>query len=192
MFSHPAAVPNDEVIVKLVNELKSIFTFQNYEKRPQIDGVAVTALRRMIDDGGSMTELSRFALGVPAGFPGFTLAQINYSMIQPQVVKAFHLHHRQTDIWFVPPEDRIVLVLVDVRAGSPTEKVVTKIMLGDGQSLLVRIPPGVAHGCRNVGDKPGRIVYMTDVPFSAKAGATDEGRLPWDLVGAEIWEPSKE
>ncbi len=178
--------------MKLSSEVKSFFTFQDYGKRPQIDGVSVSVLRRSVEDGGSMTELSRFASGSPAAFPGFTLAQINYSTIEPQVVKAFHLHHRQTDIWFVPPEDRIVLVLVDVRAGSPTEKIVTKMLLGDGQSSLVRIPPGVAHGCRNVGDKPARVVYMTDVQFSAEAGATDEGRLPWDLVGAEIWEPSKE
>ncbi len=178
--------------MKLVSELKSFFTYQDYGKRPQIEGVVVTELRRSVEDGGSMTELARFTGGLPAAFPEFALAQLNYSTIQPQVVKAFHLHHRQTDIWFVPPEDRIVLVLVDVRAGSSTEKIVTKMMLGDGRSLLVRIPPGVAHGCRNVGDKAARIVYMTDVHFSAEAGATDEGRLPWDLVGAEIWEPSKD
>ncbi len=178
--------------MKLVSELKSFFTYQDYGKPPQIDGVAVQALRRMADDGGSMTELARFTGGVPASFPGFTIAQINYSTLEPQVLKAFHLHHRQTDVWFVPPEDRIVLVLVDVRAGSPTEKTVTKLTLGNGQSVLVRIPPGVAHGCRNVGDKPARIIYMTDVLFSAEAGETDEGRLPWDLVGADIWEPSKE
>lgn len=178
--------------MKLVPELKSLFTFQDYGKRPVIDGVAVHALRRFGEDGGSMTELSRFAGGVPDAFPGFTLAQMNYSTLEPHVLKAFHLHHRQTDIWFVPPEDRVVLVLVDVRAGSPTEKTVTKLMLGDGQSVLVRIPPGVAHGCRNLGDKPARIVYMTDVHFSAEPGTSDEGRLPWDFVGAAIWEPSKE
>jgi len=178
--------------VKLLGELKSFFTFQDYGKKPPIDGVAVHVLSRFADDGGSMTELARFTGGVPDAFPGFTLAQVNYSTIEPSVVKAFHLHHRQTDIWFVPPEDRVVLVLVDVRAGSPTEKRVTKLMLGDGRSILVRIPPGVAHGCRNVGPMPARIVYLTDVHFSAVAGETDEGRLPWDLVGADIWEPSKE
>jgi dTDP-4-dehydrorhamnose 3,5-epimerase len=180
------------VTVKLLSELKSFFTYQDYGKRPAIDGVLVHEVSRFADDGGSMTELSRFAGGVPAAFPGFTLAQLNYSTIMPSVIKAFHLHNRQTDVWFVPPEDRVLLVLVDVRAGSPTEKVVTKLMLGDGRSVLVRVPPGVAHGCRNVGDKPARIVYMTDVHFSAERGVTDEGRLPWDLVGAEIWEPSKE
>ena len=178
--------------MKLLSELKSFFTFQEYGKQPPIEGVAVETLSRFGDDGGSMTELGRFTGGVPAALPGFTLAQLNYSTIEPSVVKAFHVHHRQTDIWFVPPEDRVVLVLVDVRAGSPTEKRVTKLMLGDGRSLLVRIPPGVAHGCRNVGVKPARIVYLTDVHFSAVSGVTDEGRLPWDLVGAEIWEPSKE
>ena len=71
----------DEVIVKLIPELKSLFTYQDYGKRPPIDGVVVQALRRFGDDGGSMTELSRFAGGVPAAFPGFTLAQINYSML---------------------------------------------------------------------------------------------------------------
>jgi dTDP-4-dehydrorhamnose 3,5-epimerase len=180
------------VTVKLVPEVKALFTFQDYGKRTPIEGVAVHALRRIAEDGGSMTELARFTGGEPAVFPGFALAQINYSTLEPKVLKAFHLHHRQTDIWFVPPEDRVVLVLVDVRAGSPTEKTVTKMILGDGQSLLVRIPPGVAHGCRNLGDKPARIVYMTDVHFSAESGTTDEGRLPWDLVGAEVWEPSKE
>ena len=178
--------------MKLTPDLKSLFTFQDYTKRPAIEGVEVHALRRFAEDGGSMTELSRLSGGVPAPFPGFVLAQLNYSTLQPSVIKGFHLHHRQTDIWFVPPEDRVVLVLVDVRAGSKTEKTVTKMMLGDGQSLLVRIPPGVAHGCRNLGDKPARIVYMTDVHFSAEPGVSDEGRFPWDFVGADVWEPSKE
>jgi dTDP-4-dehydrorhamnose 3,5-epimerase len=176
----------------LIPELKALFKYQDYGKKAPIDGVAVHALRRFGEDGGSMTELSRFAGGAPEAFPDFKLAQLNYSTLEPSVLKAFHVHHRQTDIWFVPPEDRVVLVLVDVRAGSPSERIVTKLLLGDGHSLLVRIPPGVAHGCRNLGAKPARIVYMTDVPFSAEAGATDEGRLPWDLVGADIWEPAKE
>ena len=176
----------------LTPEVKALFKYQDYAKKPAIDGVEVRVLKRFGEDGGAMTELARFANGSPDGITGFTLAQLNYSILQPGVLKAFHVHHRQTDVWFVPPEDRVVLVLVDVRAGSPTEKVVTKIMLGDGSSILVRIPPGVAHGCRNLGDDPARIIYMADVQFSAEAGVTDEGRLPWDLVGEEIWEPTKD
>ncbi len=176
----------------LIPELKALFKFQDYGKKPPIEGVAVHVLKRFVEDGGSMTELSRFADGHPDAVPAFSLAQINYSTLAPSSIKAFHVHQRQTDIWYVPPDDRVLLVLADVRKGSPTEKVVTKMVLGDGQSMLVVIPPGVAHGCRNLGSAPARILYMTDVRFSADPGATDEGRLPWDLLGAEVWEPSKE
>ena len=31
------------------------------------------------------------------------------------VVKAYHVHRRQTDLWFVPPEHRLLLIVVDWR-----------------------------------------------------------------------------
>ena len=63
-----------------------------------------------------------------------------------------------------------------------------RFVLGDGQSQLVRIPPGVAHGCRNLGRERSRIIYFVDLHFSVEPGQCDEGRLPWDHLGAEIWE----
>jgi dTDP-4-dehydrorhamnose 3,5-epimerase len=178
--------------MKLVPAAETLYTRQDYGSKPPIDGVFLHELKRFRDDGGSMTELSRFTSGRPDAITGFDLAQLNYSVVEPGVLKAFHVHRRQTDVWFVPPEDRILLVLVDVREGSPTERTVLKLMLGDGASLLVRIPPGVAHGCKNLGSSPARIVYMTDVRFEADPARTDEGRLPWDMVGEAIWEPAKD
>ena len=178
--------------MKLVPEAESEFRRQDYGRRPPIDGVAVVPLRRHNDDAGAMTELARLTRGSPAGFEGFEIAQINYSVLEPRVLKAFHVHARQTDLWFVPPEDRVLLVLVDVRDGSPTARHVMRMTLGDGTSALVRIPPGVAHGCKNLGDRTARVVYLTDVPFSPDPQTTDEGRLPCDLVGAAIWEPAKD
>jgi dTDP-4-dehydrorhamnose 3,5-epimerase len=177
--------------VKLIPAAETLFRRQDYGARPPIEGVSVHELSRFRDDGGSMTELSRFTSGRPDALSGFEVAQLNYSVVEPGVLKAFHVHRRQTDVWFVPPEDRVLLVLVDVREGSPTQRHVLRMMLGDGASILVRIPPGVAHGCKNVGTAPARIVYMTDVRFTPDA-ATDEGRLPWDLVGVEVWEPAKD
>ncbi len=176
--------------VKLVPEAITFFRHQNYGS--SIHEVKYARLTKYSDDGGSLTELSRFAAGVPKAFSEFNLAQLNYSTIEPGVIKAFHLHATQRDIWFVPPEDRVLLVLVDVRADSPTPRQVMKVMLGDGNSILISIPPGVAHGCKNLGDRPARIIYMTDVEFSPDPAATDEGRLPWDLIGPEIWEPAKD
>lgn len=178
--------------MELSDAAKRAFRVQDYSPAPAIEGVEVVELARHADDGGSFTELGRFAAGASLAFSGFVLAQVNYSELEPGALKAFHLHRRQTDIWYVPPDDKLLLVLVDVRAGSPTEGARRRLVLGDGRSRLVRIPPGVAHGCKNVGAARGRIIYFTDTHFAPEPEATDEGRLPWDFAGAEVWETARE
>ena len=167
---------------------KRAFEIQSYATSPRIDGVEIVELRRFADDGGSMTELARLTEGHPQALASFTVCQINYSEIEPGVIKAYHLHQRQTDVWYVPPSDRMLLVLLDVRQGSKTEGVRMRFTLGAGNARLVRIPPGVAHGVRNLAAVPGRIIYFTDVHFSPEPATCDEGRLPWDYAGADIWE----
>jgi len=175
-------------VIELSEPAKRAFTIQDYAPAPQVAGVNVIELRRFADEAGSMTELGRFTAGVPEAFPGFILRQVNYSEIEPGAIKAFHLHRAQTDIWYVPPGDKLLLVLIDVRAGSPTEGVKTRLVLGDGASRLVRIPPGVAHGVKNLAQARGRVIYFTDVLFSPDPELCDEGRLPWDYAGHDVWE----
>jgi len=174
--------------MELTPDAKRAFHVQAYGPAPSIDGVELIELRRHHDDGGSMTELARLADGRPQALAGFTLRQVNYSEVEPGAIKAFHLHLRQTDVWFVPPGDRMLVVLVDVRKGSRTEGTKLRLMLGDGAARMLRIPPGVAHGVRNLATATGRVVYFTDVHFSPEPAACDEGRLPWDYAGREIWE----
>jgi dTDP-4-dehydrorhamnose 3,5-epimerase len=165
---------------------------QDYRAKPCIEGVEVVDLRRFNDDGGSMTELGRLEQGLHRDLPGFVVRQVNYSVLEPLAIKAFHLHKRQTDVWFVPPTDKVLLVLADVRKGSPTEGQVVRMILGDGNSRLVRIPPGVAHGCRNL--RPAsmsQILYFVDVQFSTDAQC-DEGRIPWDHFGTDVWDVARE
>lgn len=178
--------------MKLTPEAESKYRKQSYSSAPAIEGVETIELRRFNDDGGSMTELGRFEGAALEGVEGFEVAQVNYSTVEPGTIKAFHIHRRQTDLWYVPPEDRVLLVLVDQRQGSPTANNRLRIVLGDGNSRLVRVPPGVAHGCRNIGTATARILYFTDVPFSTDPDDCDEGRLSWDLFGPEIWETSRE
>ena len=171
------------------SDAKKAFTVQQYGAAPAIDGVQLIELKRFHDDGGAFTELGRLSEGGLAGVAGFTVRQINFSEVEPGVVKAFHVHARQTDVWYVPPSDRMLIGLVDVRKGSRTEGLVQRLMLGAGASRLLRIPPGVAHGARNLGTATGRIIYFVDLHFSPDPATCDEGRLPWDYAGAEIWEP---
>jgi dTDP-4-dehydrorhamnose 3,5-epimerase len=177
--------------VDLTDGAKRAFSLQSYAGTPLIDGVETVDLARHRDDSGSLTELARLSTGALTALPGFAIHQINYSEVAPGVVKAFHLHARQTDVWFVPPSDRILCVLIDVRAGSKTEGLRNRLVLGDGASRLVRIPPGVAHGARNLGSATGHILYFTDLHFSADPVTCDEGRLPWDFAGAGIWDVSR-
>jgi dTDP-4-dehydrorhamnose 3,5-epimerase len=167
-----------------------VYRVQDYGRGPTIEGFRTIELRRFNDDGGSMMELLRLtgSGSEPPGLAGFRPAQVNYSCLQPGVTKAFHLHRKQTDVWFVPPEDRLLLVLVDLRAGSETEGNHLRLMLGDSRAALVRIPPGVAHGCRNLGSQPARIVYFSDRLFSSEPPECDEGRIPWDYLGREVWD----
>ena len=179
--------------MKLTDGAEAKYRKQDYAKlKTAIEGVQVLELRRFGDDSGSMTELCRLDGGRLRGIEGFTVAQVNFSTLEPGAIKAFHVHRKQTDVWYVPPEDRMLLVLADLRKGSPSEGASLRLLLGDSRSLLVRVPPGVAHGCRNLGAAPARIVYFTDLHFSPAPDETDEGRLPWDLLGAEIWERARE
>jgi dTDP-4-dehydrorhamnose 3,5-epimerase len=172
-------------------DAKRAFQLQSYGPAPRIDGVGLVALTRHSDDGGSLTELARLADGRAEGLADFVVRQINVSELAPGVIKAYHLHVRQTDVWYVPPGDRMLVVLLDVRHGSPTEAARMRFILGEGASRLLRIPPGVAHGVRNLGVQPGRIVYLTDLHFSAEPSSCDEGRLPWDFAGADVWEVTR-
>ena len=159
--------------IELSDAAKRAFALQHYGPAREIDGVQVVELKRFTDDGGSFMELARLQQGMPAALPGFECRQVNYSEMDPGVIKAFHLHRRQTDVWFVPPDDKMLVVL------------------GDGQSRLLRIPPGVAHGVKNLAASRGRIIYFVDVQFSPDPDQTEEGRLPWDFAGADIWDVTR-
>jgi dTDP-4-dehydrorhamnose 3,5-epimerase len=177
--------------MNLGDAAKRAFAQQDYSPQAPIGGVEILDLKRFVDDGGAFVELGRLTAGAHAAFAGFEVKQVNYSEMDPGVIKAFHLHRRQTDVWFVPPGDRMLLILLDCRAGSPTENAVRRMILGDGATRLVRIPPGVAHGVRNLATTRGRLIYFVDTHFSPDPDTSDEGRLPWDFAGVDVWESTR-
>lgn len=177
--------------MKLLKNVESIIKTQDYSKKPSIDGVTIIPLKRFNDDSGSLTELSRFVDGRVKNLQEFKLAQINYSEMEACAIKAFHVHKMQTDIWYVPPSDKILLVLADLREDSKTAGVKMRIVLGDANSRLIVVPPGIAHGCKNLLIRASRIIYFVDKEFSCEPEKCDEWRLPWDYFGEEIWEIEK-
>ncbi|MDO9547803.1 MAG: dTDP-4-dehydrorhamnose 3,5-epimerase family protein [Candidatus Marinimicrobia bacterium] len=178
--------------MKLTDDARSSLCVQDYSPKPIIDGVKIINLRRFNDGGGSLTELGRLTAGILDAEDSFTVAQINYSEMDAGVIKAFHIHEKQTDIWYVPPTDKLILVLADQRSESVSSGMKMKLVLGDCKSQLVLIPPGVAHGCKNPSSQRSRIIYFVSQKFTPDVSECDEKRLPWDFFGREIWETPRE
>lgn len=164
---------------------------QDYSPRPQINGVKVVDLKAFTDDGGYFLELARLPQLAEQHFPGFVLQQLNYSEMDPGVIKAWHLHEHQDDIWFVPPSHRLLVALRDVRDGSESKDVTMRLVAGRGKAQLIFIPRGVAHGAANLWQQPAAILYFVNQQFTADPDKNDEYRLPWDQFGAEVWEMTK-
>jgi dTDP-4-dehydrorhamnose 3,5-epimerase len=162
---------------------------QAYGESKAIDGVKFLEFKFFSDDGGDFHEIPRMANGRASFLEGFEIRQVNRSRFNPGLVKAFHLHLLQDEVWAVHPLDRLLVGLVDVRKGSKTEGVSMRFVLGGGKSRFLYIPRGVAHGGTALGTTPADVVYLMNQQFSSDN--PDEWRLPWDALGSEFWEISK-
>lgn len=165
-------------------------TTQDYTSGGLINGVEFLPLRQLVDDGGDFMELLRLTDNAElAAKPGMRVSQINFSHVLPSAIKAFHLHFNQEDVWFVPPNDRLLIGLLDARADSPTYQMKMRFVLGAGQMRMLYIPRGVAHGAANVWQQPAQMFYFVNQHFSLEEA--DERRLPWDVCGADFWTITK-
>ena len=173
----------------LLAKARAAYSVQSYGKVPTIEGVILKDLRCFVDDGGYFLELDRLNEGVSQHFPAAVTRQVSYSQVLPGAIKAFHLHFKQDDIWFVPSHERLLVVLSDQRANSPTRNHKMRLVMGAGTSRLLFIPRGIAHGGANIWTAPASIIYFVNQQFNSEQ--PDEGRLPWDFFGADVWDMSK-
>ncbi len=170
----------------IAKEYQTKISPQDYSSKPKIEGFEIIDLPHFVDDGGTFIEIARLTNGEHDWFHGTPAAQLSFSEMLPGVVKAFHLHYGQDEVWFIPPSCRMLIGLVDLRTDSPTKGVEMRFVMGGGKAKAFHIPRGVAHGVRNIGDNTGYIIYMVSQQFNREQ--PDEQRLPWDLVGDEFWE----
>src|SRR6056297_960657 len=96
--------------MQLLDKYEKEANLQDYSTEPEIDGVEIISLKRFNDETGSFTELLRLNDGETENIPDFNLQQINYSSLDGKMIKAFHIHKKQTDIWYVPPASKILLI----------------------------------------------------------------------------------
>ncbi len=136
-----------------------------------IDGVELNPLVTHADERGFFREIARNSEGIAS--EGW--AQISHSLMHPGVAKAWHLHPTQIDWWYVPAGD-LKVALYDTREGSSTKGQLDELFLGEHyDAQLLKIPPGVAHGCRVIGGT-AHLIYLTSSTYDPK----EEGRIAHD------------
>jgi dTDP-4-dehydrorhamnose 3,5-epimerase len=137
-----------------------------------IQGVAIKQLVVHTDDRGMLMEVLR------ADDPFFEdVKQTTYTEAFPGVIKAFHWHKRQKDIWFFASGTAQV-VLYDLRQDSTTAGQTQVLYMGSRNPLLLCIPEGVAHGYRVLGNEPAALFYHTTEIYDPSD--PDELRIPHD------------
>lgn len=137
-----------------------------------IEGVVIHQLVRHADDRGYFEELIR----VDDTFFTEGFGQLSHSKMYPGIVKAWHIHKTQIDWWYVAC-GRLRIALHDMRENSPTRSVTQELQLGgDLPPTILKIPAGIAHGCKAIGEVPTHLFYVTSNTYSL----AEEGRVPYD------------
>lgn len=137
-----------------------------------IDGVTVKKLITHPDDRGYFREILRDDDALLSRF-----GQVSVTTTYPGVIKAFHYHERQDDLWYVV-SGMAQVVLHDLRKTSPTNGVTEVLYAGDQNPILIKIPTGVAHGYRVLGPHPVVLAYVTTESYDPSK--PDEKRIPFD------------
>jgi len=136
-----------------------------------IEGVAFRDLMSHTDDRGFFREILR---STDTSFlEGF--GQLSHSYMFDGVIKAWHYHKIQTDWWYVC-SGVLRVGLCDMRDDSATHRQTMDFLMGDYQPVrVVKIPPGVAHGCKTV-QGPVHLFYVTSHVYNPD----DECRVTYD------------
>lgn len=136
-----------------------------------IKDVSLKKLITHCDERGFFREIIRATDDVFA--EGF--GQWSVSKMYEGVIKAWHIHPTQVDWWYVH-SGVLKVVLFDRREHSSTKNKMMEILMGDNQpAQIVKIPPGVAHGCKCVSG-PADLFYITSKVYNPE----EEGRIPHD------------
>ena len=136
-----------------------------------LSGVEIKQLTTYPDERGFFREIIR---ETDSFFGHF--GQLSHSLMYPGTAKAWHLHQKQIDWWYCI--GALKVALHDLREGSETKGQTVTFFMGDRfGATCVKIPPGVAHGCRAL--ELTHLLYVTSNVYDPE----DEGRLPHDDPG---------
>lgn len=138
----------------------------------KIHDVVVKPLVTHSDDRGYFREILRDDDGLLRRY-----GQTSITKTYPGVIKAFHWHRDQDDVWYVA-DGMARVVLYDRRPESPTCGQTQVVYAGEDNPVTILIPAGIAHGYQVIGHKPVLLFYHVTKAYDASA--PDEQRIAFD------------
>jgi dTDP-4-dehydrorhamnose 3,5-epimerase len=136
-----------------------------------IEGVVLKNLTTHTDERGFFREIIRKT----DAFFSEGFGQLSHSLMYQGSAKAWHIHKTQVDWWYVGT-GVLKVALYDTRTDSPTHGELVELFMGDNQpAQVLRIPPGVAHGCKCL-TGTANLFYVTSGVYDT----AEEGRIPHD------------
>lgn len=135
-----------------------------------IKGIVTKPLKQNTDERGWLTEILRSDW---EHFQKFGQAYITAAY--PHVVKAWHMHKKQTDN-MACIKGMIKLVLYDNRGKSKTKDEVNEFIIGERNLLLVQIPPEIWHGFKTISEEYALVLNLPTELYNYNK--PDEYRLP--------------
>ena len=137
-----------------------------------INGVKIKNLKVIPDERGWLMEIFRCDDNIFEKF-----GQVYLTTAYPGVVKAWHLHKKQTDN-FTCIYGMMKVALYDSRKNSTTYKEINEFFIGEKNPLLISVPPLVYHGFKAIGTETAYFLSVPTEPYNYKK--PDECRLPAD------------
>ena len=107
--------------------------------------------------------------------------QVNYSILYPGIIKAWHRHKHQDDYFCILKGMAQVGVYTD-------EEGPEKFFIGEHNPAVVHIRAGEWHGLTCVGNEPCGLLYLVTRKYDPK-NPDEERAGPFGFVDKEWWLP---
>ena len=127
-----------------------------------IQGVEIKNLKLIKDNRGFLMEMLRCDDKIYDKF-----GQVYLSVCNPNIVKGWHYHKKQTD-HFVIVKGNAKVVLYDMREHSPTKGEIQEVFMGESNPILLKIPTFVLHGMTPADNNPIYLVNCPTEPYNYK------------------------
>ena len=117
-------------------------------------GVDIKDLKKHVDNRGWLAEFFR-----PEITGSNKLGQVTITTANPGIIKANHFHKRKNE-WYCVIKGTMELALKNIKTNEKET-----IILYEDKLKLVKIPPNVSHGFKNIGKDMLFVLMYVDEPF---------------------------